>query len=500
MIVWGWTGMSHDASLAVFSDDGLEFAAHSERYSRSKNDKNLHSDLIAEALTFGKPDKIYYYENPLLKKTRQLYAGQYTLLGKESPTTYMRKFYKDAPKSTSTSHHLSHAAAGYYTSPYTDAAVLVIDSIGEWDTLTIWKGSGSALQRVYTQRYPHSVGIWYSAMTQRIGLKPQEHEYILMGMAAIGDPERYYELVKTDFIAKMPTLQDPRILFKRNCHRGCLDWRPDLSSVQDYADIAAATQRIYEEIFELYVKIAADKTKSKNLVLMGGCALNCVANTLAYKYFDNVWIMPNPGDAGSAIGCVLAHKREFMEFSHAFTGTEIPGEYPIDAIIQALQKEKITAVAAGRAEFGPRALGHRSILADPRGLDVKDRVNSIKQREAFRPFAPMILEEHADKYFEMPKQLTSSPFMQFVVKCRKPDEFPAIIHYDGTSRVQTVSKENGNVRMLLERWYKLTGCPMLLNTSLNIKGEPLVNTREDADRWSKKYGVKVCLPESGDGL
>ena len=500
MIVWGWTGMSHDASLAVFSDDGLEFAAHSERYSRSKNDKNLHSDLIAEALTFGKPDKIYYYENPLLKKTRQLYAGQYTLLSKESPTTYMRKFYKDAPKSTSTSHHLSHAAAGYYTSPYTDAAVLVIDSIGEWDTLTIWKGSGSALQRVYTQRYPHSVGIWYSAMTQRIGLKPQEHEYILMGMAAIGDPERYYELVKTDFIAKMPTLQDPRILFKRNCHRGCLDWRPDLSSVQDYADIAAATQRIYEEIFELYVKIAADKTKSKNLVLMGGCALNCVANTLAYKYFDNVWIMPNPGDAGSAIGCVLAHKREFMEFSHAFTGTEIPGEYPIDAIIQALQKEKITAVAAGRAEFGPRALGHRSILADPRGLDVKDRVNSIKQREAFRPFAPMILEEHADKYFEMPKQLTSSPFMQFVVKCRKPDEFPAIIHYDGTSRVQTVSKENGNVRMLLERWYKLTGCPMLLNTSLNIKGEPLVNTREDADRWSKKYGVKVCLPESGDGL
>jgi carbamoyltransferase len=279
-----------------------------------------------------------------------------------------------------------------------------------------------------------------------------------------------------------------------------LDWRPDLSSVQDYADIAAATQRIYEEIFELYVKIAADKTKSKNLVLMGGCALNCVANTLAYKYFDNVWIMPNPGDAGSAIGCVLAHKREFMEFSHAFTGTEIPGEYPIDAIIQALQKEKITAVAAGRAEFGPRALGHRSILADPRGLDVKDRVNSIKQREAFRPFAPMILEEHADKYFEMPKQLTSSPFMQFVVKCREPDEFPAIIHYDGTSRVQTVSKENGNVRMLLERWYKLTGCPMLLNTSLNIKGEPLVNTREDADRWSKKYGVKVCLPESGDGL
>ena len=499
MITWGWTGMSHDASLAVFSDDGLEFAAHSERYSRSKNDKNLHSDLITEALAFGNPEKIYFYENTWLKKTRQLYAGQYTLLGKESPTTCMRRFYKDAPNSTSVSHHLSHAAAGYYTSPYKDAAVLVIDSIGEWDTLSIWSGTSGALQRVYTQRYPHSVGIWYSAMTQRIGLKPQEHEYILMGMAAIGDPDKYYELVKMDFIKKMPTLSDPSILFERNCHRGCMDWRSDLNSVQDYADIAAATQRIYEEIFDRYVMIAAVKTQSKNLVLMGGCALNCVANTLAYKYFDNVWIMPNPGDAGSAIGCVLANKKEFMEFDHAFTGHNIAGDYPIEKVIHELKTKKITAVAAGRAEFGPRALGNRSILADPRGRHVKDRVNKIKQREAFRPFAPMILEEHAHEYFEMPAQLTSSPFMQFVVKCKQPKKFPAIVHYDDTSRVQTVNKHAGPVRQLLERWYAETGCPMLLNTSLNIKGEPLVNTREDAQRWTEQYGVQVCLPESGNG-
>jgi carbamoyltransferase len=489
--------MSHDASLAVFSDDGLEFAAHSERYSHIKNDKNLHHDLLAEALEFGEPDKIYFYENTFLKKTRQLYAGQYTLLGKESPTTYMRKFLPTAPKSTSTSHHLSHAAAGYYTHPFkkNEAAVLVLDSIGEWDTVSIWEGKGTKLRKRWSQRYPHSVGIWYSAMTQRIGLKPQEHEYILMGMAAIGDPSKYYDLVKQDFIKKMPSLQDPRILFKRNCHRGCLDWRTDLNSVQDYADIAAATQRIYEEIFESYCKITASKTQMTNLVLMGGCVLNCVANPIATKYFDNVWIMPNPGDAGSAIGCVLAHKREFMEFPHAFTGHPIAGEYPIENVISKLKREKITAVAAGRAEFGPRALGHRSILADPRGRDVKDRVNKIKHREAFRPFAPMILEEHADEYFEMPRGIKSSPFMQFVVKCKKPDEFPAIIHYDGTSRVQTVGKENGNVRSLLEKWYKETGCPMLLNTSLNIKGEPLVNTREDAQRWTEQYGVNVCLPD-----
>jgi carbamoyltransferase len=496
MITWGWTGMSHDASLAVFSDDGLEFAAHSERYSRVKNDKNLHPDLIAEALKYGHPDKIYFYENTFLKKTRQLYAGQYTLLGKESPTTYMRKFLPTAPKNTSTSHHLSHAAAGYYTHPFknNEAAVLVLDSIGEWDTVSIWKGKDTKLKKQWSQRYPHSVGIWYSAMTQRIGLKPQEHEYILMGMAAIGDPDKYYELVKMDFIEQLPTLQDPRVLFKRNCHRGCLDWRVDLNSVQDYADIAAATQRIYEEIFDRYCMITASKTQCTNLVLMGGCVLNCVANPIATKYFDNVWIMPNPGDAGSAIGCVLAHRREFMEFPHAFTGHEIVGEYPVDEIIDELKTKKITAVAAGRAEFGPRALGNRSILADPRGRDVKDRVNKIKQREAFRPFAPMILEEYAAEYFEMPRNITSSPFMQFVVKCKKPEEFPAIIHYDGTSRVQTVDKTNGWVYTLLQRWYKETGCPMLLNTSLNIKGEPLVNTLEDAERWTENYGVEVCTP------
>lgn len=497
MIMWGWTGMSHDASLAVFDKDQLVFAAHSERYSRIKNDKNLHHDLLAEALEFGTPDKIYFYENTFLKKTRQLYAGQYTLLGKESPTTYMRKFFPQAPKSTSVSHHLGHAAAGYYTHPFAvdDTAVLVLDSIGEWDTVSIWHGKDNQLKKLWSQRYPHSVGIWYSAMTQRIGLKPQEHEYILMGMAAIGDPDRYYELVKMDFVEKMPSLLDPRTLFKRNCHRGCLDWRTDLNSVQDLADIAAATQRIYEEIFERYVMIAVDKTKCSNLILMGGCTLNCVANPIAYKYFEDVWIMPNPGDAGSAVGCVLAKTQKRISFDTAFTGHKITGKYPTEKVISELKTKKITAVAAGRSEFGPRALGNRSILADPRGRTVKDRVNKIKQREAFRPFAPMILEEHAHEYFKMPKQLTSTPFMQFVVMCREPEKYPAIVHYDNTSRVQTVGKNAGPVRELLEAWYAETGCPMLLNTSLNIKGEPLVNTREDAERWTEQYGVEVCLPD-----
>tara|TARA_B100000902_G_scaffold323225_1_gene316921 strand:- start:846 stop:2327 length:1482 start_codon:yes stop_codon:yes gene_type:complete len=491
MITWGWTGMAHDASLAVFGDKKLVFAAHAERYSRVKNDKNLNQDLIDEALEYGDPYKIYFYEHPLLKKTRQLYSKQYALLGKESPTTYIRKFLKDAPKCTTTSHHHAHAGAGYYTSPYSNAAILNIDSIGEWDTVSIWTGFGKTLKKVWSQRYPNSIGIWYSAMTQRIGLKPQEHEYILMGMAAVGDPNKYYEDIKRDFIKMIPTRWNPYTLFKRNCHRGCLDWRPDLNTPQDYADIASAVQRIYEEIFDglvLYTKYA---TQKDNLVLMGGCALNCSANSIAYKYFKDVWIMPNPGDSGSAVGCVLAHWGHHIEWPGPYLGHEIKGEYPVEKILKQLHEKKITAVASGRAEFGPRALGNRSILADPRGDDVKDLVNTIKHRESFRPFAPAILAEYASDYFTG----YTGPYMQYTATCKRPDKFPAIVHYDDTSRVQTVSAtDNSGFRKLLERWYADTGCPMLLNTSLNIKGEPLVNTREDADRWTKQYGVEVCVP------
>jgi len=492
-VVWGWTGMSHDASLAVYVNKRLVFASHSERYSRIKNDKNLHHDLINEALEFGKPEKVYFYENTFLKKTRQLYAKQYSLLTKQSPTSHMRSFYPDAPKSIPTAHHRSHAAAGFYTSPFSDAAILVVDSIGEWETISIWHGEDNNLKRIHKQNYPNSIGIWYSAMTQRIGLKPQEHEYILMGMAAIGDKERLYKRIKRDFIKKMPTIDDGNVIFKQNCHRGCLDWATDLRTPQDYADIAAATQRIYEEIFQGLVRYTAKLLpKTRNIVVMGGCALNCKANSIAYKNFSQVWIMPNPGDAGSAIGAPLAHWDQHVRWPGAYLGHNIDGNYPVDQIINELKENRITAVAAGRAEFGPRALGNRSILADPRGDDVKDLVNSIKQREAFRPFAPAILEEYASDYFDG----HTGPYMQYTAWCKDTEKFPAIIHYDGSSRVQTVNqRDNPGFRKLLERWYEETGCPMLLNTSLNIKGEPLVNTRTDAERWSEKYGVKICLPE-----
>jgi carbamoyltransferase len=200
--------------------------------------------------------------------------------------------------------------------------------------------------------------------------------------------------------------------------------------------------------------------------------------------------MPSPGDAGSAIGAVLANKKTHIRWPGAFLGHEIQGEYPTDDVVEHLLKKKICGVANGKAEFGPRALGHRSLLADPRGDKIKGLVNKYKQREPFRPFAPMILAEHAADYFDMP--VSSSPYMQFTAKCKYPKRFPAIIHEDNTSRVQTVShKDCPHVRKLLETWFKKTGCPMLLNTSLNIKGEPLVNSKKDAKDFEKKHKIKV---------
>ncbi len=384
-------------------------------------------------------------------------------------------------------HHRSHAAAGYFTSKFDNACVLVIDAIGEFETLTIWKGEGQKLKQVYTQKYPHSLGLWYSAMTHRCGLKPNEEEYILMGMSALGDPKRLFNDIENDFIRwSCPQL----FSLKENLHRGCRNWRPDLTSEQDIYDIAAGTQAVYEMVFDRLLHYAKFLTGSKNLVLMGGCALNCVANHRAYKFFKDVWIMPNPGDAGSSIGAVLSHWNKHIAWPGPLLGYKIKPVATNEEIVDYLLKHKICGLARGRAEFGPRALGNRSLIADPRGNDIKDRVNAIKKREEFRPFAPAILEELASEYFDIPEGITCD-YMQMVYRCRYPELYPAIIHIDGTSRVQTIANDGSEFRKLLELWYEKTGCPMLLNTSLNIKGQPIVNDIADSKEFEEKYNTKV---------
>ena len=475
MIEWGISAAAHDASLTVVDGSEILFASHAERYSGIKNDKDLNADLIDAALKFGKPEKIHWYEKPKLRAMRRLLSGQG--LVRFSVRQYLAAFgLKDIPVEFAF-HHESHAAAGFYTSPYENATALVIDAIGEFDTASIWKCSGEKLKKKWSMDYPKSLGLFYSAMTDRIGLKANEDEYILMGMVAYGDPEKYYDEVR-------------HLWESENLHRGCRWWRIDDPDLDIYS-VAAATQKVYEEEFDtLLVRAKMKDVNQDNLVLMGGCALNCSANHLARRYFKNVWIMPNPGDAGSSLGAIAANNRQKLNWKGPYLGADMGGEYPVEKLLTELRKTGIVGVASGQAEFGPRALGNRSLLADPCGLDIKDKVNEIKKRQKFRPFAPVILAEHARDYFEMSWE--DSPYMQYTSRCKYPDEYPAIVHADGTSRVQTVTKEqHSGLYELLSRWYEETGCPMLLNTSLNIKGMPMVNNYKDADDFEAKYCVKV---------
>lgn len=495
MIKWGISANSHDAALAVFDNDDLVFASHSERFSGKKNDRDLCDGLVDYARdNWGNPDKVYWYERPLLKTMRQLFAGQGWKYSENNISKYLERWNIRAPIAY-TSHHHAHAAAGYFTSTYSDACVIVLDAIGEYNTLTIWKGEGDKLTRLFAVDFPDSVGLWYSAMTQRCHLKPLEDEYILMGMAAYGDPDRLFDDILNDFFWLDAPFNDYNTMgrlfaSRKNLHRGCMDWRPDLI-VNDTFDIAAGTQAVYEFVLKHILKNAQQLCSSRNLVFMGGCALNCSANRLLGRYYDNVWIMPNPGDAGSSLGSVLAHTKKRLAFSTAYLGYDIGQNAKNEEIVEYILEHQICGLARGKAEFGPRALGNRSLLADPRGNDIKDKVNEIKHRQQFRPFAPAILEELADTYFDMPINWRDSRYMQVVATCRRPDLYPAIVHRDNSSRVQTVAKGSGPFRELLELWYAKTRCPMLLNTSLNIKGQPMVNDLEDAQEFEHRYNVKV---------
>jgi carbamoyltransferase len=487
MITWGIAANSHDAALAVFEDGKLLFASHSERFSGKKNDADLCDNLVNYAASYyGYPNEVVWYEKPWAKTARQFYAGQGLNHRSNNIKKYLSTYGINVPVTTMW-HHESHAAAGFYTSDFKEAAIVVIDAIGEFETLTIWQGGEQGLKQIYKQRYPDSLGLWYSAMTQRCNLKPNEEEYILMGMAAYGNPAKLKDRIKQDFFNSD---SKKLISFKQNLHRGCQDWAPDLT-VNDTFDIAAATQAVYEEYFDKIIAHAKNITNTDNLVIMGGCALNCLANPIAYKHFKNIWIMPNPGDAGSAIGAVLARNKQHIAWQGCDLGYDIDPKSTVEEIVTYLEQNKICGVAQGRAEFGPRALGNRSLLADPRGPDIKDTVNAIKKRQQFRPFAPVILEELADQYFDLCGNVSDHRHMQFISRCRHPQLFPAVIHRDGTSRVQTVAKDGSRIRQILELWYERTGCPMLVNTSLNIKGKPMVNDRADARNFESHYGVKV---------
>ena len=444
MNILGLSEGFHDAGLCLLQNDKIVTATHAERHSGIKNDKWLHHSQFPVSKKY-EPDVIAFYEKPFRKNLRRLYAGQ----SWQKPSRKCDYYF---------GHHQSHAAAGYYTSPFDDCNILVVDAIGEWDTISIWEAKDNKMKKVKSWKYPYSLGLLYSAITQRIGFKPNEEEYITMGMAAFGEP--IYNLENQ--------------LWENN-HKGCDDVFPN----SRLEDLAASVQDLYErELLKL-----VEMCPHENLVLMGGCALNCVANSKIKG--KNIWIMPSPGDAGSALGAAALVRKRKLEWRGPYLGTPILRGLNVKDVVKELQDKKIVGVANGRAEFGPRALGNRSLLGDPR-YDIKDTVNNIKRRQKFRPFAPVILEEHADEYFEGPM----NEYMQFVAKAKH--DYSSVTHVDGTARVQIVREKcESQIRYILEEWYNETGCPMLLNTSLNIKGMPMVNTWEDAESFMRKYNVKV---------
>jgi len=498
MNILGISAGFHDAAAAVVNSQGdILFAGHSERYSKKKNDAELCTGLLDDVIRYNDygpmahtPEIVAYYERPWLKQLRQLYAGQ----GVEWDKITVKQILKSqlqgriAPKQIYCyNHHLSHAAGGFQTSPYDRATVVVIDAIGEWDTITIWgaeydKQGRARYRRLWSQQYPHSLGLFYSAITKRVGLHPLDEEYITMGMAAYGR-DSYHPVMESVLI------RDPdEIEFGQNLHAGVND---EFMGSLSNEDIAASAQTLLERLIGNVMQRAKDFGWSTNLVYQGGVALNCLANRRLGNYFDDIWIMPNPGDAGSSLGAAALAYGQRLHWHNAFLGHNISGAYPVGDLVRGLLHDGIAGVASGRAEFGPRALGNRSLLADPRVAKIKDQVNAIKRRQKFRPFAPVILAELAGDYFDMPGGWHTHDYMQSVARCRQPNLYPAVCHVDGTSRVQTVAADGSGIRQLLEAWYAETGCAMLLNTSLNIRGEPMVNDRADADRFEMLYGVTV---------
>ena len=512
--------------------------------------------LEHSGVTINDVDKVVFYEKPFLKFERIIrshinYApkGLRTFL-KAMPTwlkdklnmrsTIMREL-KDAfgfsPSVEFCHHHLSHAALSYYTSPYESCAILVIDAVGEDATTSIIKATRNSFEIVENQVFPHSLGLLYSAFTYYLGFKVNSDEYKVMGLAPYGDKKsEEYKSFKETIVNDIVTIHDggnielkeqnfafmyaDRMVKDNRWQRlfGIPKRKPNEPLTFTHANIALAIQDVTEEIMLKMARYAKDITGEENLCVVGGCALNCAAIGKLYLSSKpgSVYVPYAPGDDGAAIGCSLiasgSEDRKASnrvpywgpsysddEVRNTLVATNLQYEYIAEykelchIVAQELANSLIIGWFQDRMEFGPRALGNRSILADPRQTHMKDKVNTIiKFRESFRPFAPAVLAEHANDIFECDVE---SPYMSTTFKLkRNQQEYPAITHVDNTSRIQTVSSvQNEKFYELLYAFYELTGCPLLLNTSFNVMGEPIVCSPSDAIRTFTESGIDILV-------
>ncbi len=574
MNILGISCYYHDAAAALLVDGQLIAAAEEERFTRKKHDSRFPDQAVKFCLKQARitPDDLDYvvfYEKPLVKFERILRTSMSTfpkswVVFRESMSTWFdeKLWIKSklqtgvgvpANKILFVEHHLTHAASSMFCSPYEDAAVITVDGVGEWTTASMgkatanWNGNGQKnhISLDNELRFPHSLGLLYSAFTAYLGFRVNNGEYKVMGMAPYGTPkylDDIHKVVQVDneggitldmsyfsfhhstqhtFNSKFEELFGPKRqpeaeFFTEQTHpaKDHPDW-DDRTAAQNqkYADIAASIQRATEEIVLKMAHAAHQKSGSKNLIMAGGVALNSVANGRIVREspFENVYIQPAAGDAGGAIGAALyayhvifGHPRKFT-MEHAYWGAEYPAsdmvsaikasgfayeefdddDKMLDQVVDTLLNRKVVSWYRGRFEWGPRALGHRSILADPRFDEMKEIVNTkIKFREPFRPFAPVVIEERAHEYFNTPNLDKQYPprYMLMVsgIPEDKWDKIQAVCH-NGTGRLQSVREEwNSGYYNVIKKFGEATGVPVLLNTSFNLRGEPIVTTPTEA--------------------
>ncbi|MCP4642755.1 MAG: carbamoyltransferase [bacterium] len=549
MNVLGIGGFSHDSAAALVCDGELVAAVAEERLTRVKHQGGVPRKAVEFCLeTAGfKPDDVDHigcYMRPGLRLARRLpYRMRQMLRSPTYSAAYMAyELFHNAQYAWGMrglrgkraelhfmEHHPAHAASAFLVSPFDTAALMTIDYIGEWAVTWTGVGEGTRVLRLRSENYPHSLGVFYSAITDYLGFRRASDEYKVMGLASYGEPEFYDDFAR--IIQRRPDGRYRIDLSWLQCHyapgsrlgyfsRKFTDRfgpkRLREEPVEErHRNIAASAQRVLEDAVLGMARSLHEQTKQTTLCMAGGVALNCAMNgrLLRESPFERIWVQPAAGDDGIAIGAAfqLHHRYTDRERKYVMRDARLGPEYKNDAIRSFLDLAKIPyeepedlveATARliadgnivgwyqGRMEFGPRALGSRSILADPSRADMKDLINKyVKHREEFRPFAPSCLVEHARDYFE---GCTESPFMLFVypVKPEMRDKVPAITHVDGTARVQTVSRDvNPRYYGLIEAFARMRGVPMVLNTSFNVMGEPIVNTPEDAVRCFYSTGM-----------
>ena len=523
MIKLGISAFYHDAAAAIVIKNKVIAAAEEERFTGIKHDsrfpKNAIRYCLAEAnIDINQIDEVHWYEN-LDKKDDRVK----TIFNKKPIRTFFlrQKYFKNrkinspeillqnigySGKIIYHDHHYSHSAFGYFTSPFRDAAILSIDGVGEWETITISYGKNKNINKIYSVNFPHSLGMLYSTITSFLGFKPNEGEYKVMGLAPYGNPIKYYEKLNLIFNHSKQDLYlyqryftweySERIMFtERLCQLLELPPRlPEDSLTQDHKDLAATLQKIYEEQFEKLLIKAKEFTGSSNICITGGSAYNGVGNVLAYKYFKSVYVPFAPSDAGSAIGACLNNHvtvspylgpsfknrwiKPLLDRTPYITYYKLNDKALVKKVSQLIATQRIVAWFQGRMEFGARALGNRSILASPRDSKMRTKLNKIvKEREGFRPFAPSVTLEDSKRYFYIKEPV---PYMNIVVKS-KVKYIPAATHVDKTCRVQTVTREENELYYnLLKEVGRITGIPVVLNTSFNLKDQTITISPEQA--------------------